>query len=63
MHMNKHHGKPREKKFWKRARAICNLHSYYNFAIVLHKNALFFGQWEAGNFFMYIIKPSIPTNK
>ena len=27
----------------------------YNFALVLHKNALFFSQSEARNFFMYTV--------
>ena len=31
----------------KRARAICNLHSCYNFALVLHENALVSSQLEA----------------
>ena len=31
----------------KRARAICNLHSCYNFALVLHENAFVFSQLEA----------------
>ena len=47
-----------DKKFWKRARAICNLNSCYNlhnFALVLHENALFFSQSEARNFFMYTV--------
>lgn len=34
-------------KFWKRARAICNLHSCYSFALVLHENAFVFSQLEA----------------
>lgn len=34
-------------KFWKRARAICNLHSCYNFLLMLHKNAFVFSQLEA----------------
>ena len=33
----------------------CNLHLYYNFALVLYKNALIFTQSEACKFFMYII--------
>ena len=32
-----------------------NLHLYYNFALVLYKNALIFTQSEACNFFMNII--------
>lgn len=30
----------------KRARAICNLHCCYNFALVLHENAFVFSQLE-----------------
>ena len=39
----------------KHGRAICNLHSCYNFAIVLHEKALVFSQSAARNFFMNII--------
>ena len=35
--------------------ATSNLHLCYNFASVLHKNALIFSQSEARNSFMYII--------
>ena len=35
--------------------ATSNLHLCYNFALVLHKNALIFSQSEARNSFMYII--------
>ena len=31
------------------------MHLRYNFALVLHKNALVFGQSEARNYFMCII--------
>ena len=31
------------------------MHLRYNFALVLHKNALVFGQSEARNYFIYII--------
>ena len=48
--------KPNEFKFWKRERAICNLHSFYNLTLVLHENALVFSLSEARNFFMYIIR-------
>ena len=44
-------------EFWKLAHAICNLHLWYNFALLLQENyALVFSQSEACNFFMYIIK-------
>ena len=29
-------------KFWKRARAICNLYVFYIFAPILHENSLVF---------------------
>ena len=38
-----------------KACARSNLHMCYNFALVLHENALVFSQSEARNFFMYII--------
>ena len=41
--------------FWKCACAISNLHLCYNFALLLHENALIFSQLEELNFFMYII--------
>ena len=46
MYMNQHHRKSRERqtKFWKRARAIFNLHLCYNFAL------LFSDQWECTGF-------------
>ena len=53
--MKKHHRKLRQTKFLTHACAICNLHSYYNFALVLHENALVYSQSEAPNFFMHII--------
>ena len=31
------------------------MHACYNFALVLHENALVFSQSEARNFFMYIL--------
>ena len=46
-------------KNWQHAVTICNfscvttLHSCYNFAPILHKNALVFSQSDAWNFFMY----------
>ena len=46
----KHRRKSRQRKFWKRAHAISNLHSCYNFARVLHKNAVVLSQSEACNF-------------
>ena len=51
----KNHRKSRQTKFWKRMHATSNLHLCYNFALVLHKNALIFSQSEARNSFMYII--------
>ena len=55
MYMKEHRRKSRPTKFWKRARAICNLHPCYKFALVLHENTLVFSQSEAPYFFMYII--------
>ena len=43
------------KKICKCLQAICNLHSCYNFALVLHENVLIFNQSNTCNFFMYII--------
>ena len=43
-------------KFWKRLRAICNLHSCYNFALLLHENSLIFSQSEVHNFSICIIR-------
>ena len=43
------------RNFKKRACAICNLHSLYNFGLVIHENVLVFSQSEAPNFFMYTI--------
>ena len=51
MYTKKHQRESRQSKFWKRARAICNLHSSYNFALVLHENTLVFSKSEAHNFF------------
>ena len=31
MHLKKHHRKARQKKFWKRVYAICNLHLCYRY--------------------------------
>ena len=53
--MKKHRRKPGQAIFSKRARSICNLHSCYNFALVLYENTLVFSQSGARNFFMYII--------
>ena len=55
MYMKKHRRKSRQTKFCKGARAICNLHSCYNFLFALHKNALISSQSEARYFFMYVI--------
>ena len=38
------------------ARAICNLHSYYNFALVFHEKCTVSSQSDAHNLFSYIIK-------
>ena len=53
--MKKHQRESRQSKFWKHTRAICNLNSCYNFAIVLHENALVFQLMRSALFFMYII--------
>ena len=45
----KHHRKSRQ------TRVICNLHSCYNFALVLNAKSIVFSQSEARNFFMYIM--------
>ena len=55
MYMKKHRRKPGQAIFSKRARSICNLHSCYNFVLVLYENTLVFSQSGARNFFMYII--------
>ena len=56
MDMKKHQWKSRQMEFWKTAHTICNLHLWYNFALLLQENALVFSQSEACNFLMYIIK-------
>ena len=43
----KEHQRSQDRRLLKRARAICNLHSCYNFALVLHENAFVFSQLEA----------------
>ena len=48
-----HHRESRETKFWKHAWATYNLHLCYNFAIVLHGNALVFSHSEARNYKCY----------
>ena len=55
MYMKKHHRKSRQTKFWKCVSPFCNLHSFYNFALVLHAKALVFSQPEACNFSVHII--------
>ena len=55
MFMKKHHRKSRQTKFWKCASPFCNLHLFYNFALVLHAKALAFSQPEACNFSVHII--------
>ena len=53
-----------KKKAWQKvetyeiltARAICNLHSYYNFALVFHEKCTVSSQSDAHNLFSYIIK-------
>ena len=45
-YMKNHQRKSKQTKFWKRARAVCYFHSFYNFALVLHGNALVFSQSE-----------------
>ena len=44
-----------QSEVWKRARTIRNLHSWYNFPLVLHENTLVFSQSEVGNFFSCIL--------
>ena len=53
----KHHRKSRPTKLTLKAcaRYICNLHSCYNFELVLHENALVLSQSEARKFFIHII--------
>ena len=53
--MKKHCRKSRQRKFWKRVCAICNLHLYYKFALMLLENAPIFSQSKACSLFMYII--------
>ena len=43
------------KNFLKHVCRICNLQLCYNFALMLHENALIFSQSEVCNFFMSII--------
>ena len=45
------------------ARAICNLHAWYNFAPVLHESALVFSQSGTRNFFLPIIMQPIIYSK
>ena len=59
--MKKHRRKSRQTQFGKRALAICNFHSCYNFAFVLH-NALVFWQSEARNFFLHIINGKMSSS-
>ena len=40
-------------KFLQRTCAICNLHSCYNFVLMLHEIAFVFSHSEVHNFFMY----------
>ena len=47
MYMKKNITEVKTDELSKRARAICNLHSCYSFALVLHKNAFVFSQLEA----------------
>ena len=53
----KHHRKSRPTKLTLKAcaRYICNLHSCYNFELVLHENALVLSQSEARKFVIHII--------
>ena len=48
-YMKKHHRKSRQTQFWKLAHAICNLHLCFNFALLLHENALIISQSEVRN--------------
>ena len=65
MYMKKHCRRSRQTKFksvrelfvfWPR---VTIMHLRYDFAFVLHENALVFSQSEAHNFFMYIINKVI----
>ena len=47
MYMKKNIKEVKTDELLKRARAICNLHSCYNFALVLPENAFVFSQLEA----------------
>lgn len=40
---------PRQTKFWQRTRAFCNLHSCYNFVLVLHESALLYYRNNSDN--------------
>ena len=65
MYIKKQHRKSRQtklSKFRKRVRAICNLVLCYNFALLLHENALVFSQSEARNFFFMYIVNMVPWN-
>ena len=53
MYMKKNLRKSKQTKFWKRARAIWNLHSCYMFS-AKQKRVIFY---------IYIIDPQIPSNE
>ena len=42
---------------------VTTLYSCYNFALVLHENALVFSQSKAGNIFMYIVSKKMRAEK
>ena len=56
MFMEKHGRKSRQTKFLKRVRAICNLHSCYNVALVLHEKCTRFQPIIRANNVYYILR-------
>ena len=65
MCMKKHHRKWRHTEFFKRARAIYNVHSYYSFALRVHENALVLDEQKRINFSgtLLVTKSDIKDNK
>ena len=47
------HRNSRRTKFWQCVHTICNLHLYYNFALVLYEKCLVFSQSDTHNFLIY----------
>ena len=54
--------KSRLTEFWKRVHAIYNLLPCYNFALMLHENAIVFSQSEARNFSCLLLIMSLPKH-